>query len=54
MLPLHIGVLCMAASNWQLNPFERILFRVALVLAGLLVAVRLAAVATVWYLHHLR
>jgi hypothetical protein len=44
----------MAISNWQLNPFERVLFRVALALAGLLVAVRLGAVAIVWYLHHLR
>ena len=44
----------MAVSNWQLNPFERILFRLALALAGVVVAVRVGAVAIVWYLHHFR
>lgn len=44
----------MAASGWQMNRFERILFRAALVLAGLIVAVRIAAVLVFGYLHHLR
>lgn len=54
MLKLSSKAHLMAVSNWQLNPFERFLFRVALVLAGLLVAVRLGAVVIAWYLHHVR
>jgi hypothetical protein len=54
MLKVRAKAFSMAVSNWQLNPFERFLFRVALVLACVLVAVRLGAVAVVWYLHHLR
>lgn len=42
----------MAISNWQLNRFERILFRIALVLGGALITVRLAAMAVLWYVHH--
>jgi hypothetical protein len=38
----------------QLNPFEQLLFRIALALAVLIVAIRLAAVAVLWYLHHVR
>jgi hypothetical protein len=37
-----------------MNRFERVLFRVALALAALLVAVRVGFVAVVWYLHHIR
>lgn len=44
----------MRVAEWQLNRFERILFRVALVVAALLVALRLGAVFVVWYLHHVR
>lgn len=42
------------AISWQMNRFERVLFRVALALAALLVAVRVGFVAVVWYLHHIR
>lgn len=44
----------MATSAWQMNRFERILFRVALALAGLIVVVRIGFVAVMWYLHHIR
>lgn len=44
----------MPVSEWKLNPFERILFRVALVLAFVLIAVRVGAVLVLWYAHHLR
>jgi hypothetical protein len=44
----------MAVLRRQLSPFERLLFRVALALAALIVAVRLGAVAVIWYLHHIR
>jgi len=44
----------MAISEWRLNRYERILFRVALVLAALVVAVRLGFVVVVGYLHHIR
>jgi len=42
----------MPASNWQLNRFERILFRVAIVLGGILVAVRIGAMIALWFVHH--
>ena len=42
----------MAASNWQLNRFERILFRIALLLGAILVAVRLGAMVALWFAHH--
>jgi hypothetical protein len=42
----------MPITNWQLNPFERILFRVALALGIILVAVRLAAILVIFYVHH--
>lgn len=42
----------MAASNWHLNRFERILFKIALVLGAVLVTVRLAAMVVLWYVHH--
>ena len=41
-------------SGQQMNRFERVLFRVALVLAALIVAVRVGAAVVVWYLHHIR
>jgi hypothetical protein len=44
----------MAVSGFQLNPFERVLFRVALVLAALLVVVRVGAVIVLTLLHHHR
>ena len=44
----------MPFSNWQLNRFERVLFGVALTLAGLLVAVRIGAILLAWYLQHPR
>lgn len=42
----------MAVSRWQLSRFERILFRAALVLAGLLVAARIGAIVILTFLHH--
>jgi hypothetical protein len=44
----------MAISDWQMNRFEQILFRVALVLALLVIAVRLGFVVVVGYMHHIR
>lgn len=44
----------MVASQTQLNRFERALFRVALGVGAILVAVRLAAIVVVWYLRHIR
>ena len=44
----------MATSRWQLNPFERFLFRAALTIAVLVVVVRVGAIAATWYLHHIR
>jgi len=44
----------MTVSEPRMNRFERILFRVALVLGGLLVLARLGSMAVVWYLHHIR
>lgn len=41
----------MAGSEWQLNRFERILFRIALGLAAVIVAVRIGVIAMLWYLH---
>jgi hypothetical protein len=42
----------MAVPGFQLNPFERVLLRVALVLAGVLVIVRVGAVIVLTFLHH--
>lgn len=42
----------MAASNWQLNRFERFLFRVAILLGAVLVAVRVGAMVALWFAHH--
>jgi hypothetical protein len=39
------------APNLELTRFERILFRMALVLGGLLIAARVAAMVFVWYAH---
>lgn len=44
--------LTMSASEWQLNRVERILFRTAIALAIVILAVRLGAMATLWFLHH--
>jgi hypothetical protein len=44
----------MAVFQCQMNRFERILFRVALVLAAIIVAVRIGAIIVVAYLHHIR
>jgi hypothetical protein len=41
----------MAVSNWQLNRFERFLFRSALILAGLLVIARIGAMLLLAILH---
>ncbi len=43
----------MAASEWGMNRFERILFRLALAVAALIITVRLGFIAVMWYLHHL-
>jgi len=44
----------MAALLRQLNPFERLLFGVALALAAVIVVIRIGAIAAMWYLHHIR
>ena len=44
--------LTMPASDWRLNRIERILFRTAIALAIVIVAVRVGAMATLWFLHH--
>ena len=44
----------MVASQNPLNRFERVLFRVALAVGAILIAVRLTAVVAVWYVHHVR
>lgn len=43
--------LAMPASEWQLNRVERILFRTAIALAILILAVRVGAMAALWFLH---
>ena len=42
----------MPVSEFRLNRFERILFRIAIVLALVIVAVRVGAMAALWFLHH--
>jgi hypothetical protein len=42
----------MPVSEFRLNRFERILFRLAIVLASVIVAVRVGAIAVLWFLHH--
>jgi len=42
----------MPASNSELNRFERILFRIAIVLGGILIAVRIGALIALWFAHH--
>jgi hypothetical protein len=44
----------MAVSRWQVNRFERMLFRAALILAGLILAVRIGAIILMLSLHHIR
>jgi hypothetical protein len=43
----------MAISGLPMSPFERVLFRAAL-LAGLVLIVRIGFAALTWYLHHVR
>ncbi len=42
----------MPVSEFRLNRFERILFWLAIVLASVIVAVRVGAIAVLWFLHH--
>jgi hypothetical protein len=42
----------MSTSGYQLNRFERVLFRVAIALAIVIVAVRLGAMVALWCAHH--
>ena len=42
----------MPTSRLELNRFERILFRIALALAVLIVAVRVGAMAALWLFRH--
>jgi len=42
----------MPASNWELNRFERILFRVAIVLGAVLIAVRIGTMIVLWFAHY--
>lgn len=44
----------MAVSGGPLNRFERVLFKAALVLAGLLVLARVGAVVVLSFLRHIR
>lgn len=44
----------MSPSGFQLNRFERILFKAAIGLAGVLVIVRLGAMLVLAFLHHSR
>jgi hypothetical protein len=41
----------MATSGYELSRFERILFRLAVALALAIVAVRLGAIAALWWFH---
>lgn len=42
----------MPFSNWQLNRFERVLFRVAILLGAVLVAIRIGTMIALWFAHH--
>lgn len=53
-LELNLGSYPMTSSGPQMNRFERVLFRIALVLAGILITVRVGAMLLTWYLHHVR
>jgi hypothetical protein len=44
----------MAVSQWRLNSLERILFRIAVVLGVMLLAVRVGTMFVLWYIHHAR
>ncbi len=44
----------MTATRVPLNSFERVLFKLALVLAGALILARLGAMFFVSYMHHAR
>jgi hypothetical protein len=54
MLTMDSKVPIMAVSSWQLNRFERMLFRAAVALAALLIAARIGAMLLVTILHHSR
>jgi hypothetical protein len=51
---LDSKVLVMPASDCQLNRLERLLFRAALALAGLLIVARIGAILLLTILHHSR
>ncbi len=42
----------MPVPEFRLNRFERILFRIVIVLAAVIVAVRVGAIAGLWLMHH--
>jgi hypothetical protein len=42
----------MPVSELQINQFERVLFRIALGMGAVIVAVRLGAIAAFWLLRH--
>jgi hypothetical protein len=42
----------MPVSEGQLNRFERLLFRLAVALAAVILAVRVGAMAALWFLRH--
>jgi hypothetical protein len=44
----------MAASGWQLNRFERLLFWAAVILGGMLIIARVGTMFLVTILHHVR
>jgi hypothetical protein len=54
MLKMDTKVPVMAVSDWRLNRFERFLFGVAVVLAGVLIVVRLGAMLFLTTIHHIR
>ncbi len=42
----------MPTAGYQMNRFERVLFRLAIVLAVVIVAVRVGAMVALWLFHH--
>ncbi len=42
----------MPTTGYQMNRFERVLFRLAIVLAVVIVAVRVGAMVALWLFHH--
>jgi len=47
---LNMQAISMPVCNWQRSRFERVLFAVALALAGVLIALRIGAIVMAWYL----